>query len=174
MLTLTPKQIAEVGETSNRTLPVVPLVYRYLMNNSHKFNSDFVSVLDYGCGKNPSHIPALRRRFDAVFKYDVAHFPVRPTGVFDIVAASNVLNVLPTIKSVAQTIADIAAFVKPDGCAIINYPETPRKSRMKDGTELDADGIEVLLKLAFKTVQRLPYYGTKDAPVFKASHLYFH
>lgn len=49
---------------------------------------------------------------------------------YDVVYASNVLNVQSNEKMIRDTIKQIYFAVKKGGCAIVNYPKTPRKNNL--------------------------------------------
>jgi SAM-dependent methyltransferase len=160
-VSMNPDQIAAVGKTSLRKYKQPPLVYRcYCENVLHCSGR----VLDYGCGRNPVHVPVHKGM--ELARYDICYFPIRPMGEFDVILVSNVLNVLPNRESVVQTVGDIAGLLKPDGWVFVNFPSSPRKGRMPDGTVIGHDWIETLLKLAFGEVRRVQEFGTKSSPVF--------
>jgi hypothetical protein len=167
-VSLTPEQIVAVGKTSVRRLPDVPLVYKAILQHVKNWpvNARKLTVLDYGCGKRPDHIKHLLKSGFYVKAYDICHWPVRPEVEFDIVAVSNVLNVLPTIKVLAETLVDIDNFLKPGGLVFVNFPTFPRKGVMHDGEVIDHETIQILLGLGFRNVQRIPNFGTKSSPVF--------
>ena len=116
---LTPAQIAAVGKTSTRKYKISPLVYRAYCWNALHANG---RLLDYGCGKNPVHIPPHDNM--EFVRYDICHFPKRPEGLFDDILVSNVLNVLPDKRTLVQTVGDIAGFLKPEGWVYVNFPSS--------------------------------------------------
>jgi len=68
---------------------------------------------------------------------------------YDIVYASNVLNVQSSIAMAEQTIKQISDSVKSDGRFFANFPLSPRK------IELNANEMRILLLKRFRTVERL-------------------
>jgi hypothetical protein len=160
-VSLNPDQIVAVGKTSLRRYKKTPLVYRcYCWNALHCTGR----VLDYGCGRNPVKVAAAPGV--ELVRYDICYYPKRPKGQFEIILVSNVLNVLPNERTVVQTVGDIAGFLKPGGQVFVNFPSSPRKGKMWDGSVIGHEWVETLLKLAFGDVARMEGYGTKSSPVF--------
>jgi len=82
-------------------------------------------VLDFGCGPAKIHVRRLRESTGAqVEGYDLG-MP-RPYGAFDLVYASNVLNVQESIIQLNNTLAELY-YLQGTGKLYVNYPTSPRK-----------------------------------------------
>jgi hypothetical protein len=73
--------------------------------------------LDYGCGRG-TDAAFLRNDFTFVEQYDPQYFPVCPTGFFDIIFCTYVLNVLPKEKE-QEVLNKIKARLLPGGVSYI-------------------------------------------------------
>ncbi len=95
-------------------------------------------VLDYGAGPKALHTKMLCEEGFRVRAYDIN--PIKtPYHIlnmsidhnwYDLVFASNVLNVQPTEEYVRTVIKEVHAFVAFDKIALFNYPTSPRKSNL--------------------------------------------
>lgn len=113
-------------------------------------STDF--ILDYGAGKHAIHALDLQSKGLRVTAYEIGdnvtdlHTISALDWAYDIVYASNVLNVLPSwdvIISVCDEIYKIC-----DRVFICNYPKSPRKS------DVTLAEIEEILKSRFSLVTR--------------------
>jgi len=126
-----------------------PKVYRYLKEPTQEF-LDLLQVndkqtlkkfyvLDFGAGKGAVHTLSLRKDgFQHVTAYD---FPDNSSSVHDefalgkeyeIVLASNVLNVQGSKEMLEKTLRQIILAMSPGGVAIMNYPKSPRYLSMSN------------------------------------------
>ncbi len=166
----TSRDLGAVGENA-----VVPRVVRMFALPHHK-------ILDYGAGKKALHAAALRTAGHNVTAYDYwgkkpeiaklgLHDPHALSRRYDIVYASNVLNVQATTRHLAKTLNQIARSVDPaTGMAIVNFPQTPRKNAFRGMTIQDANNkVEKALKRRFHHVERHPS-STGSSPVWIAKH----
>lgn len=80
---------------------------------------------------------------------------------YDIVFASNVLNVQSSRKMLLETLNQIKSALNGNGEFICNYPVSPRKM------EMDSSEIEEILISVFPNVTRVG--GTKKAPIWRAN-----
>jgi len=93
-------------------------------------------VLDYGCGKYPLHAIRLIEKGYNVKKYDFGdnvsdiHDTDALNYKYDLVYASNVLNVQSNTDMLISTITEIKNLLKPNSKFIANYPIRPRKNNM--------------------------------------------
>ncbi|HOC85197.1 MAG TPA: hypothetical protein PKJ67_11370, partial [Methanoculleus sp.] len=69
---------------------------------------------------------------------------------WDVVYASNVMNVQPSPRDLAGLIGLFANIVKKGGTLVANYPPSPRKSG------LTVAEVDALLRGRFATVSRVP------------------
>jgi len=88
------------------------------------------SILDFGCGPGQRHVRALRAAgFRDVTGYD---FGEEFLGALDrryqLVYASNVINVCLSEAQVRRTLMMIKDLLRPDGTWVVNYPSDPRKA----------------------------------------------
>lgn len=94
-------------------------------------------ILDFGAGRSGLHARQLREVGYHVDAYDIGnnvsglHLWSRP-GIrdYDIVYASNVLNVQPSEELVRKVLGEIKSYVKPFGKVVLNYPKEPRYSNL--------------------------------------------
>lgn len=141
-----------------------PLCYRELRERQY-LNTPFCTVLDFGAGKNAVHTKKLREEgwdIDAYeFGANVTDEHIKEIKItYDIVIASNVLNILNSNGMLVKTLNEIANAIEPGGILICNYPANPRYLP-------DVDGVSIkrrLLRRGFE-VEELPS-GTKKGPVF--------
>lgn len=102
-----------------------------------KYAKDDDAILDYGAGYEAIHTMYLRSKGLYVTAYDVGN-NVNPDihkkdalkFIYDVIFASNVLNVLPSDKLVEDCIVEIAATLDYSGLFICNFPNSPRKSNL--------------------------------------------
>lgn len=113
--------------TSQNPAKVVTYVLNHLGNNTS------AEVLDYGAGKAALHTQFLRDRGYNVVAHEFGnnavpglHDPNATNRQYDLVFASNVLNVQSSLQMLQKTLDQIAGATKPDGCAIVNFPQHPR------------------------------------------------
>ncbi|HEY6020162.1 MAG TPA: hypothetical protein VIY48_09750 [Candidatus Paceibacterota bacterium] len=92
-------------------------------------------ILDYGAGWKAIHARGLRDLGYEVVAHDfgrnfdpAVHDAGALSRVYDVVYASNVLNVQCTTSALARTLYELASVVEPErGFAVVNYPTDPRK-----------------------------------------------
>lgn len=129
-----------------------------------------MSILDFGAGKTALHTSRLRNKGFNVTAHEFGentvpgvHDPAALSRMYDIVFASNVVNVQSNPSMLQATLTQIYNSVKPGGKAIINLPLEPRKF-----AGLDSEMLEKMLhKVGFNSVERLG--GTAQAPIFSAA-----
>jgi predicted PolB exonuclease-like 3'-5' exonuclease len=122
-------------------------------------------ILDYGAGKWAVHTLYLREKGFNCTAYDFGdnvkdiHDQNALERQYDIVYASNVLNVCCNLKMLIETLKEINKVTKENGVAIMNYPSSPRK------LVLDVASMEQVIENVFKyKIARVG--GTKSAPVW--------
>jgi hypothetical protein len=138
------------------------------------------TILNFGAGKHAVHSAVLRTAGHNVTSYDYhGEKPdIKALGLhdmdalkrrYDIVFASNVLNVQNTGKHLARTLNEIAGSVNPaTGMAIVNLPQSPRKDAFKGmDTQQGIDRVERALKRRFGHVERHPA-GSSHSPIWIA------
>jgi SAM-dependent methyltransferase len=121
-------------------------------------------ILDYGAGPKAYHAGLLREMGFSVDAIDIGNNfnpEVHTIGVFDkkydVVYASNVINVQPNRDYIDVVLGEIKSLLKPSGYFICNYPSDPRKAG------LGVPQITAILKSNFSLVQRIP---ESNVPVF--------
>lgn len=119
-------------------------------------------VLDFGAGPDAIHTVRLRAKGLDVTAHDFGqnrregvHDPAALSRQYDVVFASNVVNVADTEALLQRTLDEIAAAVLPSGTAILNLPSDPRK-RAWTGTRQDEARLGRLLQERFGSVRKLP------------------
>jgi len=119
---------------NNGAIGLKSVVLNYVKNNINKSNS----ILDYGSGKYPLHTFLLRKMGFNVTPYDFGenltdlHDANALNKKYDVIFASNVLNVQSSLKMLHLTLNEIIRVMKVNSIFITNYPKTPRKLRMTD------------------------------------------
>lgn len=137
------------------------------------------SILDYGAGKQAAHTKGLREKGFNVTAYDIGqnvdpsiHRMDALNSQYDTVFASNVLNVAPSEDFLRRTLAEIKQSVGPNGRAVFNYPESPRKSG------LDPVRVEAIIKEYFPETKivngnkRSPLWEARTAPAVSRTNIY--
>ena len=153
--TATSRTVGAVGPRA-----VVPRAVRQFAKKKH-------SILDFGAGRYAAHAQMLSDEGYKVTAYDFGsnvtelHDPNALHKQYDIVYASNVLNVQSSVDMLERTVAQIANSVKSGGIFIGNLPGAPRKS-----PDVNADVLSEVLSKYFSNVERIS--GTKTVPVLKA------
>jgi hypothetical protein len=129
-------------------------------------------ILDYGAGKDAVHTHALRNEGYNVVAHDFhavpgMHDPEALKRRYDMVLASNVLNVQGTAAMLASTLNDLAGSIKPaGGQAIVNLPSQPRYDAFKGMHPMEAtQKLENAMRRRFNSVERHPM-GTNQSPVW--------
>lgn len=87
-------------------------------------------------------------------------------GKFDVVVASNVLNVLESMDTVLGVLEEVRDFLKPGGMAIMSYPDTPRKLR---DAAMTNSAMSVFIRQVFGNVYVESGKSEKKAVVFMAN-----
>lgn len=116
----------------------VPLAYQWLKDFVTGYDCrDFKEfVLDFGCGDgrfvrwlHDEMNEVCKRTSFTVVGYDYDRPLADPTAQFDIVIASNVINVHPTIEGVKATLKEIRGRCRDRlGWVVVSYPTEPRKA----------------------------------------------
>jgi SAM-dependent methyltransferase len=104
------------------------VVARYVEKNIGKDKK----ILDYGCGSEFIQGNYLRQKGFDVDGWDIGsnkpeNCVVELRQIYDVVYASNVLNVISSPNMLAETLSQIYGCLKSGGVFIANYPTSPRK-----------------------------------------------
>lgn len=125
------------------------------------------TILDFGAGKGATSTKYLLGKGFEATAYDLwcgdgdeLLDKYALNRQYDIVFASNVLNVQSSRKMLFETLNQIKQVMNNNGEFICNYPQSPRKMDLKE------TDIEKILLSMFGFVERIG--GTKSAPVWKA------
>lgn len=124
-------------------------------------------ILDYGAGKGAVHTLYLREKGFDCTAYDFGdnvtelHDESALERQYDIVFASNVLNVCSTTHMLVRTTMEIWKATKDGGCAIVNYPNSPRKG------DFTVKEVKDVLECSFDCAEAELIGGTKSVPVWK-------
>lgn len=169
------KMLPEDIDQVNRTAPVKrgvvggrAVVVKYVARTARRGQS----VLNFGCGGTDGrgripHAVRLEKAGLVVTNYDVGTHAAHADAdalerQYDVVMASNVLNVQPNWASLARTLAGIASATKPDGKAVMNYPRKPRR-----WIQASEDQIKTTVGFYFRNVQVAPV--NSEGPIFEAT-----
>ena len=108
---------------------IVPRVIKELFSPKQK-----LKILDFGAGKAAAHTLSLREEGYDVTAYefgnniiDGLHDPKALKTTYDVIYASNVINVLSSFEMLLLTIGELDDALKVGGVIIANYPNSPRK-----------------------------------------------
>ncbi len=132
------EQITTANKTS-RNSPAIgqkaltPKVARQYMENN--FKKDDSLVLDFGAGKSAYHAQQFVADGWQVLAHEFGdnidpsvHCELSMQNEYDLVYASNVLNVQSDEAMLRETLRQIKSVLKPKGVFFANYPLNPRKS----------------------------------------------
>lgn len=124
-------------------------------------------ILDFGAGKGATSTKYLLSKGFDVAAYDLwcgngdeLLDKYALDRQYDVVFASNVLNVQSSLSMLNETLKQIYDTVKDGGEFICNYPQSPRKML------LTSEEIERIILTVFGSVERVG--GTRSAPIWKA------
>lgn len=164
----TAEQITVANKTS-RNSPAVgakaltPKIARKYMEVN--FKKDDALILDFGAGKHAIHTQALVAEGWQVLAHEFGdnidprvHCELAMQNKYDLVYASNVLNVQGDEKMLRETLRQVKSVLKPNGVFVANYPLDPRKSDMV------TQDVRNILNAEFSFVMWIE--GKKNAPVW--------
>jgi hypothetical protein len=161
--------VANATSRTNGAVGANAIVPRKVREYLSMFNNKDGMILDFGAGKHAAHAQALIADGYKVLAHEFGdnidprvHCELALMNKYDVVYASNVLNVQSSIKMARATIAQIANVTNEEGVFFANYPTSPRKSDMTPKRM-----IQLLLE-QFKNVIRVKG-TTASAPVWMCS-----
>lgn len=146
--------VRSVNRTYRKTLPggakpVVPRVVAAVARPGDR-------ILDFGAGTAAVQARDLRAQGFAVTAHDIGsnvdprvHDPRSLSRRYDLVYASNVLNVQPDAFRLEMLLDQVAGVLAPGGRFVANYPE-PRKGG------LSIPEVEAILRRRFGSAERVP------------------
>ena len=118
-------------------------------------------ILDFGAGKDAMHTMSLRKKGYRVTAYEIGnnfnpalHDVNALYRTYNVVYASNVLNVQPNRMYLDMVLDTISCVLVRDGLFITNYPSSPRKCE-----GLGVEEMTEILEKYFRVVKRV-----KQAP----------
>jgi SAM-dependent methyltransferase len=110
---------------------------------------DGLLILDFGAGKAAAHKLSLCESGYNVDAYEFGdnivpglHIDTLPEDTYDVVYASNVLNVQSSFSMLANTLLQLQKTLKEGGVLIANYPNEPRKLIGSNGKPLTKKEME--------------------------------
>lgn len=164
----TAEQIKEANKTS-RWSPAIgekaitPKMVREYLEKTDP-NKE-LNVLDYGAGKTANHARALVEDGYNVLAHEFGdnidkryHCELALLNKYEVVYASNVLNVQADEAMLRETLAEVKSVMTEDGVFFANYPVSPRKSGMT------VKEMQAILTEQFEFVMRIG--GTSQAPLW--------
>ena len=132
-----------------------------------KDGKDSMTILDFGAGKTAAHARALVEEGYNCLAHEFGdnvdpryHCELAMLNKYDVVYASNVLNVQQSYDMVVETLTEGKRVLKPEGVFIANLPLSPRKM------DITAQDMEEWLRIQFGHVVIVG--GKKQAPIFFA------
>ena len=118
------------ASAKNKDGSIRAIVPRYVAENIDKDEH----ILDFGAGKGAVHTKWLREEGFNVTAYDFGencieglHDKNALRRQYDVVMASNVLNVCSSQQMLEETLRQISQSLKVGGVFVCNYPASPRK-----------------------------------------------
>jgi len=170
-----PEHVAIANKTSRNSKAIgskaitPKYVRKYVDENNIK---DGINILDYGAGKAAAHARALLNDGYCCTAYEFGdnidkryHDPLALEHKYDIVFASNVLNVQSDVDMLRKSLKQIHSVTCAGGVFIANYPLSPRK------TTLSVDEMVEILQEFFRTIKRVG--GSVSAPLWECSDKHF-
>ena len=128
-------------------------------------DKDTTMILDFGAGKTAAHAETMKADGYAVTAFEFGdnvdpryHNELALMQTYDIVYASNVLNVQSSERMWRETVDQITRVLNDKGAFIANYPLSPRKA------DITVKDMAILLKEYFQYVTRVG--GTASAPLW--------
>lgn len=132
---ISPEEIMKANKSSRSSGAVGPkaltprMVLQYIKDTGNKN----VKILDFGSGKDAKHTYALRDMGLDVTAHDFSsnindehHDSDALNRIYDMVFASNVLNVQGSEQMMRRTIEDVLKTMSNDSVFIANFPSSPR------------------------------------------------
>lgn len=146
----------------NKDGTIRAVVPNFIMNNVDKRKS----ILDFGAGKDMVHTKWLNQNGFNCTAYDLWLNNGNVLGKkYDVVFASNVLNVQSSITMLFETLHQINNVLENNGEFICNYPTTPRKM-----ASLNTETLRHVIESVFGGKVEL-VGGTKSAPIWRVKKL---
>lgn len=141
---------------------VVPRAVREHLERCHRKQDTM--ILDFGAGKTANHARELSADGWMVTAYEFGdnvdvryHNELALMQEYDVIYASNVLNVQSNTNMAQTTIKQMADVIKEGGRLFANYPPDPRKSDITTGV------MSMFLAIEFRMVINL---GTNSKPLW--------
>ncbi len=164
MFTQTDIEVANKTSRANGAIGKNAITPRYV-REWLGYPDDDVMILDFGAGKTAAHAQALLEDGYNVTAYEFGenidprfHDEFALMNKYDVVYASNVLNVQSGFDMALITIQQVVDVLKEDGTFFANFPASPRKSDIKPKEMQD------FLHAFFESVERVG--GTTSAPLW--------
>ena len=156
------------ASAKNKDGSIRAIVPKYVAEHVSKEDS----ILDYGAGKGALHTKWLREEGFDVTAWDFGdnfidgvHEKDALSRKYDVVFASNVLNVQSSLNMFLETLSQMYDSLKPGGTLICNYPASPRKM------QLTANQGAALIK-GMLDRNAVKVGGTAQAPIWKVTKPY--
>jgi len=134
-----------------------PVVSRYVQANVDKG----AKILDFGAGKFARQTTALREQGFNVDAYDFGsnntenHISYPAAGAYDVVFASNVMNVQSSEAMLISTLKEVRSFLKDNSSNLIcNFPPDPCKIEPKLPAGQQRKRFEAILSKLFSRVDK--------------------
>jgi hypothetical protein len=170
-MTYSEQEIIDMNKTnrSNGAVGNNAIVPRLVEDILKRTDHRALVVLDYGAGKEAKHVLNLRKTCHIVHGIEIGDnfnpelhliFGADTRMRFDLIYASNVLNVQATKEGVFKVLCDVYRLLEPGGWFIANYPASPRKS------DISAKVLSQWIKNTFQCDPEV-IHGTKSVPVWK-------
>ncbi len=163
-----PEDIGVANKTSraNGAVGSRAITPRYVREHLELFyDKETTTILDFGAGKAAAHARDLQADGWAVIAHEFGdnidvryHCELALMQKYDVVYASNVLNVQSGFGMIRASLFQVEEVLKQDGVFFANFPASPRK------LQITVEQMEVMLLEHFSIVNRVG--GTKSAPLW--------
>lgn len=128
--------------------------------------SPYISVLDYGSGKDAYGTQILKEYFADVTSYDIGsnfntvwHDADALNRLYDIIMMSNVINIQPSVENIKDVLYEGKDCLSSNGHLYCNLPKHPRKCEITNGQMLNVMN-EVFDSVIYNMVSNV-YIGGK-------------
>ena len=165
---ITPDEIAAANKTSRSSKAIggkaiTPKAVRQYIDTF--LNTD-CTILDFGAGKSAAHARAFVEDGFNCLAHEFGdnvdpryHSEQALQNKYDIVYASNVLNVHVSLHNLLETLDTVKSVMKDDGVFIANFPLEPRKMNLRWYQ------MHAILMSQFGSILHIG--GTKQAPIWR-------
>ncbi len=165
----TEKEIEAANKTSRNSpaigkKAITPIAVRRYIDQNHL--EETTTILDFGSGKEAAHAQTMVADGYMCLAHEFGdnidprvHCELAMQNHYDVVFASNVLNVQSSLKMLRETIEQVRSVMTTDSIFFANYPLSPRKA------PFTVEEVEDILSKTFSSIEMVG--GKTTAPLWK-------